>query len=1178
MPVATLLPFTATPSRKSVSPTSFKLTEKFILLLVFSAFITLCFGAIFFLPDSSKLLSGVFFRSTSVETDARTDADSESSIGTGKDEKMLAKIRKDHEMALLEAKDTLQKPPHLIKQDIKSEKEKVFKQNGLGKDAGKDDVLPVIEYARPPGATGHEPLDPETKEKRAKIKQMMQFAWDNYKRYAWGANELRPVSKQGHSSNLFGDSVISSGRAESLILTARVIREEKALVKVQEHGQQPGPTAAIIAVTCAPTWNHLGMSGQADPPCSHAPEHSEDRRFLAAPSICRSPGSLKGATIVDALDTLYIMEMYDDFEAATEWVEKNLDFNMNAEISVFEVNIRFVGGLLSAYYLSGKELGWMAIFPSPFLIRGDARRSRVPTRTARGRSSKLFRLSRDIARVTSGKACIGPLSQPESLNVTARLTSLLRIKPRASSVPVRGTDSSGDHHSFTSHQKAEARPDDSTAPTQSRPAFPFSSRSGPLRSPPTCQAKTGRAFSFHLSLVIWQREEHMWDREPDQDVMLGSFSDPTEITSPPPARLLSLGREAPPGRVRWSSGFMVTGSDWGQREGRSVLGQAAALPVFRRKAIELGEKLLPAFKTPTGIPWALLNLKSGIGRNWPWASGGSSILAEYGTLHLEFMHLGRLSGKPVFAEKVMNIRKVLNRLDKPQGLYPNYLNPNSGQWGQHHVSVGGLGDSFYEYLLKAWLMSEKKDEEGKRLYYDALKPPNGSWFQTQQTQICVELVPGKFCRAGADRNLPACSPQAIETNLIRKSSGGLTYIAEWKGGLLEHKMGHLTCFAGGMIALGADGAPDAATGHQMELAAEIARTCHESYARTNLKLGPEAFRFDGGVEAIATRQNEKYFILRPEVIETYMYMWRFTHDPKYRQWGWEAVQALEQHCRVEGGYSGVRDVYASTPSYDDVQQSFYLAETLKLLLYLSNFCPLPVLAETIHLSIAACTLLPTLLPVAEQRALESPKHKQYGSAKHTPQNTAQEIPSHTHSAVQETPTHTQHSSGDVAITHSTAQETSPSRTAQLRRRRHHAQHSSGDAAITHSTAQETPPSRTAQLRRRRHHAQHSSGDAAITHSTAQETPPSRTAQLSSGDAANTVPTKMCTLLNHNLSSARETLRRRAVAQGSRKLDVPYLYLLFSDDDHLPFEHWVFNTEAHPLPVIKKETADRSSQL
>lgn len=579
MPVASLLPFTATPNRKSASPTSFRLTEKFILLLVFSAFITLCFGAIFFLPDSSKLLSGVFFRSSSVEAETRTGTVSDTSTGTGKDEKILAKIRKDHEKALIEAKDTLQKRPDEIKQDIISDKEKVAHMN-----AAKGDSLPFVQYVRPPGATGHEPADPDTKEKRAKIKEMMQFAWDNYKRYAWGSNELRPVSKQGHSSNLFG--------------------------------------------------------------------------------------SLKGATIVDALDTLYIMEMYDEFEAATEWVDRNLDFNMNAEISVFEVNIRFVGGLLSAYYLSGKE-------------------------------------------------------------------------------------------------------------------------------------------------------------------------------------------------------------------------------VFRKKAVELGEKLLPAFKTPTGVPWALLNLKSGIGRNWPWASGGSSILAEYGTLHLEFMHLSELSGRPVFAEKVMNIRKVLNRLDKPQGLYPNYLNPNSGQWGQHHVSVGGLGDSFYEYLLKAWLMSDKSDEEGKKLYYDAL--------------------------------------QAIEKNLIRKSSGGLTYIAEWKGGLLEHKMGHLTCFAGGMIALGADGAPDDKTGHQMELAAEIARTCHESYTRTSMKLGPEAFRFDGGVEAIATRQNEKYFILRPEVIETYMYMWRFTHDPKYRQWGWEAVQALEKYCRLEGGYSGVRDVYASTPNHDDVQQSFYLAETLKYL-------------------------------------------------------------------------------------------------------------------------------------------------------------------------------------------------------------------------------------------------------
>lgn len=114
MPVATLLPFTATP-RKSASPTSFRLTEKFILLLVFSACITLCFGAIFFLPDSSKLLSGVFFHSSAVETNTRTGTDSEGSLAGG-DDKILAKIRKDHEKALGEAIDTLKKQPHEIKQ------------------------------------------------------------------------------------------------------------------------------------------------------------------------------------------------------------------------------------------------------------------------------------------------------------------------------------------------------------------------------------------------------------------------------------------------------------------------------------------------------------------------------------------------------------------------------------------------------------------------------------------------------------------------------------------------------------------------------------------------------------------------------------------------------------------------------------------------------------------------------------------------------------------------------------------------------------------------------------------------------------------------------------------------------------------------------------------------------
>lgn len=178
MPVAILMPFTATPSRKSVSASSFRLTEKFVLLLVFSAFITFCFGAIFFLPDSSKLF---FFRSDpAVEGDTRTGTDGDSGVGggggfgvggTGKDEQILAKIRRDHEQALHEAKDTLQKRPDEIKQDIRSEKDIVMKNRGAGLEK-EDGSLPLIEYVRAPGATAREPSDPETREKRAKIKEV----------------------------------------------------------------------------------------------------------------------------------------------------------------------------------------------------------------------------------------------------------------------------------------------------------------------------------------------------------------------------------------------------------------------------------------------------------------------------------------------------------------------------------------------------------------------------------------------------------------------------------------------------------------------------------------------------------------------------------------------------------------------------------------------------------------------------------------------------------------------------------------------------------------------------------------------------------------------------------------------------------------------------------------------
>ena len=64
-----------------------------------------------------------------------------------------------------------------------------------------------------------------------------------------------------------------------------------------------------------------------------------------------------------------------------------------------------------------------------------------------------------------------------------------------------------------------------------------------------------------------------------------------------------------------------------------------------------------------------------------------------------------------FRNLVERVRTVIQEAARPKNLYPNYLNPKTGKWGQQHTSMGALGDSFYEYLLKEWLRSGKKDRQ-----------------------------------------------------------------------------------------------------------------------------------------------------------------------------------------------------------------------------------------------------------------------------------------------------------------------------------------------------------------------------------------------------------------------------------------------------------------------------------
>ncbi|XP_055682103.1 endoplasmic reticulum mannosyl-oligosaccharide 1,2-alpha-mannosidase [Lutzomyia longipalpis] len=63
-----------------------------------------------------------------------------------------------------------------------------------------------------------------------------------------------------------------------------------------------------------------------------------------------------GLTIVDALDTMYIMNLQKEFEEARNWVENGLSFEVNRDVNLFEVTIRVLGGLLSTYHLSGDQM------------------------------------------------------------------------------------------------------------------------------------------------------------------------------------------------------------------------------------------------------------------------------------------------------------------------------------------------------------------------------------------------------------------------------------------------------------------------------------------------------------------------------------------------------------------------------------------------------------------------------------------------------------------------------------------------------------------------------------------------------------------------------------------------------------------------------------------------------
>jgi Glycosyl hydrolase family 47 len=122
-------------------------------------------------------------------------------------------------------------------------------------------------------------------------------------------------------------------------------------------------------------------------------------------------------------------------------------------------------------------------------------------------------------------------------------------------------------------------------------------------------------------------------------------------------------------------------------------------------ADDLGMRLLPVFKSPTGMPYVNVNLQTGK------TSGTKSNPAEVGTLLLEFGTLSKLTHKPVYYAKAKNALVQIYKRRSKIGLVGDEIDVETGQWTSRASHVGGAIDSYYEYLLKCARLFHDRDCE-----------------------------------------------------------------------------------------------------------------------------------------------------------------------------------------------------------------------------------------------------------------------------------------------------------------------------------------------------------------------------------------------------------------------------------------------------------------------------------
>ncbi|XP_072308608.1 ER degradation-enhancing alpha-mannosidase-like protein 1 [Eucyclogobius newberryi] len=295
-------------------------------------------------------------------------------------------------------------------------------------------------------------------------------------------------------------------------------------------------------------------------------------------------------------------------------------------------------------------------------------------------------------------------------------------------------------------------------------------------------------------------------------------------------------------------------------------------------AHDLAVRLLPAFEnTNTGIPYPRVNLKTGV----PPDSINETCTAGAGSLLVEFGILSRLIGDSTFEWVARRAVRALWKLRSNEtGLLGNVVNIQTGQWVGKQSGLGAGTDSFYEYLLKSYILFGEKEDY--------------RMFQSAYESIQNHMRRGReSCNEGEGD-----PPLYVNVNMF-------------SGEIMNTWIDSLQAFFPGLQVLSGD--------------VDNAICLHAFYYSIWKRFGALPERYNWQLQA----PDVLFYPLRPELVESTYLLYQATKNPFYLHVGMDILQSLEKNAKVRCGYATLHHVVDK--SKEDRMESFFLSETCKYL-------------------------------------------------------------------------------------------------------------------------------------------------------------------------------------------------------------------------------------------------------